>query len=734
MRIARAVFVVLVTLGVVSLYFAAERLWLANQQLVQDVQLAGLAGAKSSWYEGTVALSFERSVTQVALAVDTAIPEDFRALIDEQRRQSDLLLGEALGQVDGIGAFENAAEFIARIQRARASINDLRREADLMLAVPKNQRDPVRAKDLPYELKSLIEQLYASAKLLVLANGDSSTREMMLSRIQTLAWEIREYGGRARTFYAIATLTGQPIPATEAGEARIDTSRAKAGWEQLQIAASAVDLPDPLTAAIAEVQEPFAVTYLQSLKQLDAAMAEMATDRSVAMPIAFADFFGLSNEGLDAVASIAPLAGVHIQEYWSRQLTASQTVRAINGVVMLLTIFLTIASLYALQKKMIRPLEAATKTLQDIAAGNLERQFRQTHRGLDEVRVIWDALEALTYKLRAARDDAKNEKEAEKRAKEGIIGELMVAFEKLSRGDLTHEITNDFGETYTALVKNYNKTCATLRRVVGDVVESTRDIVEKSDDLTAAVNDLSKRTENQTRMVATTAQSLNELSEVLKETAENTQASSATVSDAAARSIHGSEVVESAVASMDMIRETSEEIHGISVVIDGIAVQTTLLSLNAGVEAARAGDAGKGFAIVAQEVRNLANQASEAARQVKDLVNASESNVKTGVEEVAKTGVSLKEIASMVQAVQGRITDIDEASRIQSDTLSQIGQTMHQIDSMTKQNASMVEDATRTSKSLRTKSLQLQDAVGQFVTSAKGARPGRGPNVVPIAV
>ena len=96
MRIARAVMFVLLILGVFSLFLAAERLWRAHDKVVQDVQLAALANARSDWYEGIVALSFERSVTQVALSLDTAIPPAFLELIEQQRTQSDGLLLRAL--------------------------------------------------------------------------------------------------------------------------------------------------------------------------------------------------------------------------------------------------------------------------------------------------------------------------------------------------------------------------------------------------------------------------------------------------------------------------------------------------------------------------------------------------------------------------------------------------------------------------------------------------------------
>ncbi len=715
MRIARAVMVVLLVVGAFSLFLAAERLWHAHHKLLQDEQLAALANARSDWYEGIVALSFERSVTQVALSLDSEIPPAFLDLIRQQRAESDRLLSLAMDRIENKPSFENGPVFARRVQQARAGISDLREEADRLLAQVGARRDADRARALPYELKALIEDLFASSTLLVIPDGDSSTREMMLSRVQTLAWEVREYGGRARTFYAIATLTGRPIPIAYVGEARIDTNRARAGWEHLQVAARATELPAPLVVAIEEADRAFTNAYLPALDQMDAAMNRMRSGARATIPFAFDDFFESSNIALDGVAGIAPIAGDHIQAYWAEQLRVSRLDRAVSATVMVLIIALTILSLFALHRKMIGPLEAATKTLQDMAAGNLDREFRQTYRGLDEIRVIWDAMEALTRTLREARETAEREKQAETRAKQGIIGELMDALQRLSSGDLTHEITSDYGDAYRGLVANFNKTCANLRSVVADVVGSAMEIAQRSDTLGTAVDELSARTEQQTAMVAETAGRLKELSVLLEDAAKNSAASTETASDAAEKAEAGSDVVENTTGSMELIRSTSEEITGISSMIDDIAFQTSLLSLNAGVEAARAGEAGRGFAVVAQEVRALADQVSDAARQVKDLVATSEANVRSGVEDVEKTGQALREITDMVKAVKGNIAEIDDASRVQAATPSQIGQTMHEIDATARQNAAMVDEATETSNALRDKSDELRSIVGRFI-------------------
>ena len=288
----------------------------------------------------------------------------------------------------------------------------------------------------------------------------------------------------------------------------------------------------------------------------------------------------------------------------------------------------------------------------------------------------------------------------------------------MARGDLTYQIPDTYGEAYSGLVENFNTTCITLKRAMEKVIETTDEITQNSDTLSSAVGDLSRRTEDQMRIVGDTTQSLRDLVDGLRLTAENTQHSLRAISDASLKSDAGREVVDAAIAAMEQIREASDSISGFGTIIDDIAFQTNLLSLNAGVEAARAGEAGKGFAVVAQEVRTLASQASTAAREVKEQVEGSKTSVESGVKEVKKTGTSLTDISEMVGAAQTRISEVDASSRDQVDTLGRLGQTMEEIDALARQNAEMAEEAAGTSQSLQDTANALRTAMSQFKIAA----------------
>jgi methyl-accepting chemotaxis protein len=186
-------------------------------------------------------------------------------------------------------------------------------------------------------------------------------------------------------------------------------------------------------------------------------------------------------------------------------------------------------------------------------------------------------------------------------------------------------------------------------------------------------------------------------------------------------------VVQDAVVAMGAIEKSAQEISQIIGVIDEIAFQTNLLALNAGVEAARAGDAGKGFAVVASEVRALAQRSAEAAKEIKALIQASTTQVASGVNLVGETGKALTRIAQQVTEITGIVTEIAASAQEQATGLHQVNTAVNQMDQMTQQNAAMVEESTAASHSLAQEAEKLTSLVGQFKTGqeAASAAPAR---------
>jgi methyl-accepting chemotaxis protein len=186
------------------------------------------------------------------------------------------------------------------------------------------------------------------------------------------------------------------------------------------------------------------------------------------------------------------------------------------------------------------------------------------------------------------------------------------------------------------------------------------------------------------------------------------------MSSARAAAEEGGHVVGTATKAMDSISQSSKQITDITGVIDEIAFQTNLLALNAGVEAARAGDAGRGFAVVASEVRALAQRSSQAAKEIKGLINASGEYVANGVKLVAESGEALTHIVEQVKRINSLVAEMALASEQQATGIEQVNAAVGQMDQVTQQNAAMVEESTAASRNLAHETEALQSQIAFF--------------------
>jgi methyl-accepting chemotaxis protein len=294
------------------------------------------------------------------------------------------------------------------------------------------------------------------------------------------------------------------------------------------------------------------------------------------------------------------------------------------------------------------------------------------------------------------------------------VDELAGALQALSGGDLTQTVPTPFIPTLEKLRVDFNGATAKLRGAMQSVAENASAIAAGAEQIRSASDDLSKRTEQQAASVEETAAALEEITTTVADSSHRAQEAGQLVQKTRDNAERSGLVVQNAVDAMGKIETSSAEIGNIIGVIDEIAFQTNLLALNAGVEAARAGDAGKGFAVVAQEVRELAQRSAKAAKEIKDLINASNEHVKSGVSLVGQTGTALQEIVGQVQQVNANVGAIVEGSKEQATGLKEINTAVNTMDQGTQQNAAMVEEATAAAHSLAKEADSLFQLVRQF--------------------
>ncbi|SCW90593.1 methyl-accepting chemotaxis sensory transducer with Pas/Pac sensor [Rhizobium mongolense subsp. loessense] len=294
------------------------------------------------------------------------------------------------------------------------------------------------------------------------------------------------------------------------------------------------------------------------------------------------------------------------------------------------------------------------------------------------------------------------------------VDQLAGSLQALSDGDLTQEVATPFIPTLERLRIDFNAATSKLRKAMQGVSENATGIAAGAQQIRSASDDLSKRTEQQAASVEETAAALEEITTTVADSSNRAQDAGQLVRKTRDNAERSGTVVRSAVDAMGKIETSSAEIGNIISVIDEIAFQTNLLALNAGVEAARAGDAGKGFAVVAQEVRELAQRSAKAAKEIKELITASNEHVKSGVALVGETGKALEEIVAQVNQVNANVIAIVESSKEQATGLKEINTAVNTMDQGTQQNAAMVEESTAAAHSLAREADALFQLLGQF--------------------
>ena len=294
------------------------------------------------------------------------------------------------------------------------------------------------------------------------------------------------------------------------------------------------------------------------------------------------------------------------------------------------------------------------------------------------------------------------------------LQELTQAITLVAQGDLTQPFRSARRDEVGDLVREVEGMRQRFVGMLRQVHVAAHSIASASSQIAQGNGDLAERTENTANSLARSAQSIEEITHVVRQSADAAQQAHQLSASAVEVASRGGQVVGDVVATMDDINTSSRKIGDIIGVIDGIAFQTNILALNAAVEAARVGEQGRGFAVVAGEVRSLAQRSAEAAKEIKALISTSVGKVESGAQLVQNAGHTMQEIVSSVQRMGDIIGEISAAASEQAERISQVNQDVTQLDQMTQQNASLVEESAAASQSMRDQAVRLEDSVSVF--------------------
>ena len=300
------------------------------------------------------------------------------------------------------------------------------------------------------------------------------------------------------------------------------------------------------------------------------------------------------------------------------------------------------------------------------------------------------------------------------------LGKIIQALMSFGHGDFTNNLdVGKSGGSIGSIAAGTRAIGNNVSELLAMIMLSGDELLDNIDVLTKVSKQLEEASNEQAASLEETAAAVEQISGNIENSREKTSDMKDMANELTLKASYGQDLAHKTTASMEEINEKVRLINDATNIIDQIAFQTNILSLNAAVEAATAGEAGKGFAVVAQEVRNLASRSSDAAREIKALVEDAASKSQNGKDIASQMIVGYDELNEKITKTKDMIEDVNSASQEQAEGINQINDAISMLDRNTQENAMTASQITELTGAIQHLSQQLLSAANKATFKEK---------------
>jgi methyl-accepting chemotaxis protein len=742
--------IIVIPLMLIALYGMGLELWSANKRFTRAQELERANQVSDYILKAAGLQAKERGFTASVLSN----PQDQTTLqaIADLRTRGDGYMDSAIARIrEAVVEKSTVAENLRKLEAAKEKRNAFR--ASNIVFLGKSSPESSVIKEWIGAQSALIMAEQRAAASMFLGDNRLETILALNSSIKNSVFYAGEFAGRERANIGTAIGSGKPIDAERLASLMQFRGIVQEHCENIIAFSLNPAVTPAIKNSIEEMQRVFLAEFEEARKNVYKASTDSLGKAVVTYPLTTTEWIRRSTIAINSILNVSDTVSAEVARLAAEERQMSFYTVVAEGVMMLVLVFIIILS-NRLGSLIANRILHLRNEAQRVEQGNLSVQTDDVQH--DEIGDLSHSFNNMVATLRNSLQELAAEKagvenkvhEAIREIREGreylqtSAAEMLAAVEEFSRGNLTQRLTPKRQDDIGRLFEGYNRALDNVCRMMLKIIEESEITASASTQITTSIEHMTQGIQRQQQQSSYIAVASEQMAKTIEESARNTALVAQQSQEASKEAMQGgialqkmtaamtsvSTIVRHSVEDVEHLSLSSEQISDMADAIADIADQTNLLALNAAIEAARAGEQGRGFAVVADEVRKLAERTQKATKEISGLVRTIKNDTQNvtltmanGVREVenaqalvGQTSETLGRIITRTQEISSIIMQLAGASEEQYATSAEIATNMDTMTMVIAQSAAVSEEISQTSESLNQMTLAVQRLIQEF--------------------